>query len=157
MFTLARFVFRSKYNHLLFLFIPSVFKLRDAARNLLEKELDHLHKNNDAWHIFISKWSNLFNQSYNKEADGALYDIYIRDIFLDDVICKKRFFRFLFFIHSYIQIITNRQQQLMNNIKLNNYFQLFLLVLSVHDMAKKLNKQNNRILQLKDLLLKVQK
>ncbi|CAF0780863.1 unnamed protein product [Adineta ricciae] len=60
-------------------------ELRDAARKLLEKELDHLHKNHDAWHIFISKWSILFNQSYNKEADGALYDQDIRDIFLDDL------------------------------------------------------------------------
>ncbi|CAF0886321.1 unnamed protein product [Rotaria sordida] len=60
-------------------------ELRDAARKLLEKELDHLHNNNDAWHIFISKWSNLFNQSYNKETDGALYDQDIRDIFLDDM------------------------------------------------------------------------
>jgi len=65
------------------------FKLRDAARKLLEKELDHLHKNHDAWHVFISKWSNLFNQSYNKEADGALYDQDIRDIFLDDMACKN--------------------------------------------------------------------
>ncbi|CAF1110946.1 unnamed protein product [Adineta steineri] len=60
-------------------------ELRDASRKLLEKELDHLHKNQDAWHIFISKWSNLFNQSYNKETDGALYDQDIRDIFLDDI------------------------------------------------------------------------
>ena len=30
----------------------------------------------------------LFNQSYNKEADGALYDQDIRDIFLDDLPCK---------------------------------------------------------------------
>lgn len=91
MFTLARFMFRSMYC--LFECFYNVFfsvslKLRDAARKLLEKELDHLHNNHDAWHIFISKWSNLFNQSYNKEADGALYDTDIRDIFLDDMSCK---------------------------------------------------------------------
>ncbi|CAF4127785.1 unnamed protein product, partial [Rotaria magnacalcarata] len=60
-------------------------ELRDAARKLLEKELDHLHNNNDSWHIFISKWSNLFNQSYSKEMDGALFDQDIRDIFVDDI------------------------------------------------------------------------
>jgi hypothetical protein len=85
--------------HFLFLFIFLFFKLRDASRKLLEKELDHLHKNHDAWHIFISKWSNLFNQSYNKETDGALHDQDIRDIFLDDINCKIRIFslRFIFF------------------------------------------------------------
>jgi hypothetical protein len=65
------------------------FKLRDAARKLLEKELDHLHKHHDAWQIFITKWSNLFNQSYNKETDGALYDQDIRDIFIDEIPCKN--------------------------------------------------------------------
>ena len=70
---------------MLFVFV----KLRDTARKLLEKELDHLHNNHDAWHIFISKWTNLFNQSYNKESDGALYDQDIRDIFFDHVICKS--------------------------------------------------------------------
>jgi len=76
------------------------FKLRDAARKLLEKELDHLHKNHDAWQIFITKWSNLFNQSYNKETDGALFDQDIRDIFLDDIPCKyisTKIKEFLFF------------------------------------------------------------
>jgi hypothetical protein len=76
-------------NHLFSYFYIFFFKLRDAARKLLEKELDHLHKNHDAWHVFISKWSNLFNQSYNKEGDGALYDQDIRDIFLDDMACKN--------------------------------------------------------------------
>ena len=61
------------------------FKLRDAARKLLEKELDHLHKNPEAWQIFLIKWSNLFLQSYNKENDGALHDPEIRDIFLDEM------------------------------------------------------------------------
>ena len=61
------------------------FQLRDAARKLLEKELDHLHKNTEAWQIFLIKWSNLFMQSYNKENDGALHDPEIRDIFLDEM------------------------------------------------------------------------
>ncbi|CAF3707336.1 unnamed protein product [Rotaria socialis] len=60
-------------------------ELRDAARKLLEKELDHLHNNTDSWYIFISKWSNLFNQSFSKEMDGALFDQDIRDIFVDDI------------------------------------------------------------------------
>ncbi|CAF4168371.1 unnamed protein product, partial [Rotaria sp. Silwood2] len=59
-------------------------ELRDAARKLLEKEIDHLHNDNDAWYILISKWSNLFHQSYNKETDGALHDPNIQDILLDD-------------------------------------------------------------------------
>ncbi|CAF4367600.1 unnamed protein product, partial [Rotaria sp. Silwood2] len=59
-------------------------ELRDAARKLLEKELDHLRNDNDAWYILISKWSNLFHQSYNKETDGALHDPNIQDILLDD-------------------------------------------------------------------------
>lgn len=78
------------------------FKLRDAARKLLEKELDHLHKNHDAWQIFISKWSNLFHQSYSKETDGALYDQDIRDIFLDDTTCKKNFDKKIIFIYLFI-------------------------------------------------------
>ena len=78
----------SKKNRLIFF---SLIKLRDAARKLLEKELDHLHKNHDAWQIFVSKWSYLFNQSYSKENDGALYDQDIRDIHPDDMSCKIEF------------------------------------------------------------------
>ncbi len=105
-----------------------------------------MHKNHDAWHVFISKWSNLFNQSYNKETDGALFDQDIRDIFLDDIPCKyistknKRIFSFYFLFLKIIMKQQQQQQLLMNNIKLNNYYRLFLLGLSVHDMDKKLNK-----------------
>ncbi|CAF0932859.1 unnamed protein product [Didymodactylos carnosus] len=58
-------------------------ELRDASRKLLEEELDYLHSNTDEWQSFISKWSTLFNHSYNKD-NGALYDAYIKDIFIDD-------------------------------------------------------------------------
>lgn len=91
--TLARSMFRSNIFEWEFdrftSFFLFVIKLRDAARKLLEKELDHLHKNHDAWQIFVSKWSHLFNQSYSKENDGALYDQDIRDIYLDEMSCKK--------------------------------------------------------------------
>lgn len=90
MFALARFVPRGKFSLVvLFTSLSSVFQLRDAARKLLEKELDHLHSNVDAWHIFISKWTNLFNQLFKKDADGALNDADIRDIFLDDMSCER--------------------------------------------------------------------
>jgi len=84
-------VFIFKKKQINFFFLSLVIKLRDAARKLLEKELDHLHKNHDAWQIFVSKWSYLFNQSYSKENDGALYDQDIRDIHPDDMSCKIEF------------------------------------------------------------------
>ncbi|CAF3717601.1 unnamed protein product [Rotaria sp. Silwood1] len=83
-----RSILRNKFTYLISILFLSLFKktkkLRDAARKLLEKELDHLHNDNDAWYILISKWSNLFHQSYNKENDGALHDPNIQDILLDD-------------------------------------------------------------------------
>ncbi len=76
--------------------------------------MDHLHKNNDAWQIFLTKWSNLFHQSFNKETDGALYDQDIRDIFIDDMTCKKKkkkiFFDFIFRFFC-LKIILKQQQQ----------------------------------------------